>query len=66
MVPAEGSPILKLAKNGNFDRVIVKIFDVGLCASRCGGNTCHGDEGRMHVCLGASCFEAGYARLIMV
>ncbi|CAL2276635.1 unnamed protein product [Prunus armeniaca] len=49
VVPAEGSPMLKLAICGNFGRITVngsgnesfaQSFDVGLCASCYGGDTC--------------------------
>ncbi|CAL2246904.1 unnamed protein product [Prunus armeniaca] len=46
-MPAEGSPMLKSAMSGKIGRVagsesgwFAQSFDVGLCASRCGGDTC--------------------------
>ncbi|CAL2270995.1 unnamed protein product [Prunus armeniaca] len=49
VVLAEGFPMLKLVMSGKFDRVTIKgsesgrftqNFDVGLCASCCGDDTC--------------------------
>ncbi|KAI5334011.1 hypothetical protein L3X38_024144 [Prunus dulcis] len=72
VVHVEGSPILKSAISDNFGRVTVKVRQLKASAIGSFGRwlllrksvfLC---QGRRRVCLGVSCFDPGYARLIMV